>query len=453
MDNAPRRSPRKHGGDNNNNNRTVQDAAISLPDLSATPRAKRILPARTYYHTLRDGDGDGDGNDNDSANSLQRNPLSSHSTRSISHTSSRSTRSTSPVKRAQDLRKLQKPVHFIHQSPRDLAATIGAVNKRSLDLFKRINSKITTRRGILPLQLRDILLPELGYGLEENDDEDVSHMFSDRAQPITDDGSHNGGQRLKDRRRHILVAAYNQRDVPEDQVLHQFDLLDELETLLDIVTRTKEFKAVLRSEAAWNEHIHGRVLALALAEYPEVRAENVTRANIAKPFQPLARPELDLEVPLSTKMIDYALLLDPVDELSGHIRDFVARLQLQTFNQSNYEPLRTAPSGVFVETKVETKRYPEARAQLGIWLATWFGRVSEFHSTSDLVVPVLIATAEAWELWFAIDRRDYFDVCGPLVIGSTDDLQSIYLLRYCLSCLGGWMSTDFRCWVKVCVGT
>ncbi|TGJ88328.1 hypothetical protein E0Z10_g424 [Xylaria hypoxylon] len=52
------------------------------------------------------------------------------------------------------------------------------------------------------------------------------------------------------------------------------------------------------------------------------------------------------------------------------------------------------PQRVFVETKAETKRYPEAQAQLGIWVTTWFDRVSEFRSTSDLVIPVLIATAE-----------------------------------------------------------
>ncbi|KAJ2986778.1 hypothetical protein NUW58_g4867 [Xylaria curta] len=94
----------------------------------------------------------------------------------------------------------------------------------------------------------------------------------------------------------------------------------------------------------------------------------------------------------------------------------------------------------------------EKICQLLSRLAAWFERAGKFRSTDDLVIPVLIATAEHWDLWFAIDGRDYFNVYGPLAIGGTDDLESIYLLRYCLSCLGDWMATDFRRWVQLCVG-
>ncbi|KAI8943896.1 hypothetical protein F4801DRAFT_573520 [Xylaria longipes] len=447
----------------------------SIPDPYATPRAKRTVSTRTYRDILRNADA--------SPTRLSYAPKSASASASASSRSSQSTRSTSPVKRAQDLRKLQKPVRFTRQNPRDLAAVLGSTSKGSLGLFKRINAKITSRRGILPLQLRDILLPELGYGQgEENNDndddnddkeEDIAHMFSNRSPTSMSSTSrsvaNNDKRKLKNQRRQQLFAkpydgVERQKEPPpwaaendpreDDEMLYKLNLLDELEILLDIVARTNDYKSVPRSEAAWNEGIHGRILELAIADHPEVSVENVTRANIAKPFQPLARPELELEVPLATKMIDYALLLkpDPEDRLSNLIRDFVARLRVETFNQSNYEPLRIAPSGVFVETKVETKRYPEAQAQLGIWLATWFNRVSEFRSTSDLVIPVLIATAEDWELWFAMDGPDDFNVCGPLAIGGTNDLLSIYLLRHSLSCLGQWMATDFCRWVELCVG-
>ena len=417
------------------------DDPFAAGDPHATPRAK------TYSHALRD--------DNASPTRLSLRPISTSSQ------SSQSTRSTSPVKRTQDLRKLQKPVRFANQNPRDLAATIASVNAQSLQLFRRINTKVTSQRGILPLELRDELLPELGYGLEDGDDEDIAHLFSTRTTRPTAATSRKA---LKDRRRQRVIAKGDYDDdgaegqpknqSPQDDILHHLNLLDEFETLLDIVARTSQFKAAPNSEAAWNEEIHSCILRLAMGDWPGVRVENVTRANIAKPFHPLARPELELEVPLATKMIDYALLLQPelTDPLSGAIQDFVAKLRYQTFNQSMYEHLRTGPSGVFIETKVETKRYAEARTQLGLWLATWYDRVREFHSTDSLVLPVLIATAEAWELWFAIDRCDYFDICGPLSIGGTDNLQSIYLLRYCLSCLGEWMTTDFRSWVKLCIG-
>jgi hypothetical protein len=234
------------------------------------------------------------------------------------------------------------------------------------------------------------------------------------------------------------------------------------------VAKTNDFRSTPRSEAVWNEHVHGRILELAVSHEPGVGVENVTRANIARPFLPPTRQELQLDVPLAAKMIDYAMVLRPArgprgandndgdddDPLAAYIQDMVAQLQPPTFNQSMYDPLRTAPSGVFIETKVETKWYPDAQAQLGIWLATWFGRVSEFQPPGgrSVVVPVLIATPDAWELWFAVDRRDHFDVYGVLPIGGTSDLQSIYLLRDVLCCLASWMATDFRRWVEFCVG-
>lgn len=276
----------------------------------------------------------------------------------------------------------------------------------------------------------------------------IVYSFSDHVREITSNAKKVAQYR---RRQQLLSRSYNIGDPRASQLLDSLDLLNELETLLDIVAKTKDFTHTPRSEALWNEHIHACILDLALAYHPAVKVENMTRASVAKPFHPLARPELELESPLPTKTVDYALVLDPPDELGRSIRDFVGKLEMQSFNQSNYDPLLIAPSGVFIETKIDSERYPEAKAQLGIWLATWFDRVSEFRPTSDLVIPVLIANGKEWEVWFAMDRHDHFDVCGPLAIGGTDTLRSIYLLRYCLSCLGDWMSVDFRRWVELCV--
>ncbi|KAI1132336.1 hypothetical protein F5Y10DRAFT_261321 [Nemania abortiva] len=398
----------------------------------------------------------------------------SHESISISSRSGLSTRSTSPVKRAQDLRKPQRHVRFTRQSPRDLAATMASASKGSYDLFKRIRTKIKSRRGILPLQLKDVLLFELGYerGDQGNDgDEDIGYMFSNRTPTTTPPAavsaaSDNREELKAQRRRQLFAEAYDRAEsqedpaataekyVPINETLYKLDLLLELETLLDIVARTNDFVAVSRSEPAWNEAIHRPILELSLRSQPQVKVENITRANIAKPFQPSLRPRLELDLPSVTELVDYALLLEPVPNghLSNCINDFVATLQLETFNQSSYQPLRTLPSGVFVKTKVDGKGYQEAQAQVGVWMAAWFERVGEFRNISDLAIPLVIAAGEEWELWFAIDRPDCFDVCGPLAIGGTGDLQSIYLLRYCLACLGDWMTEDFRRWVELCVG-
>ncbi|KAI0532829.1 hypothetical protein GGR58DRAFT_507002 [Xylaria digitata] len=89
-------------------------------------------------------------------------------------------------------------------------------------------------------------------------------------------------------------------------------------------------------------------------------------------FQPPTRPQLELDLPPATKLIDPVLLLlepDPEDRLSNSIIDFVATLQLEAFNQSSYEPLRTVPSGAFVKPRPTLNGYSETQAQLGVWLA------------------------------------------------------------------------------------
>ncbi|GAP92043.1 hypothetical protein SAMD00023353_3100340 [Rosellinia necatrix] len=378
----------------------------------------------------------------------------------------RSTRSTSPAKLAQGLRQLQKPVKFTHQRIGDLAVTIASVSQGSFDLLKRSN-RSRLSRGFLPLEIREFLRPALG--MDGDDDEEIDHMFTSRTLPTksvpADRIARDDGRKVLDQQRRLLLTRIcnhvecqeeeeTETGAGKDRILHALNLLDELETLEKIVARTVEFQGEPRSEAAWNEHIHGRILELGLADHAEVRVENVTGAAIAEPFQPVARPELGRELPLlASKPIDYTLLLtpDPADPLSGLIRDFVGGLRPRTFNHSTYAPLRTRPGGVFVATKADGAGYLEARAQLGIWLAAWFSRVEDFSSTSNLALPVIIAVGASWQLWFALDRRDCFEVCGPVSIGGTGDLGSIYLLRDCLSYVGDWMATDFRRWVELCV--
>ncbi|KAI3317162.1 hypothetical protein HD806DRAFT_515845 [Xylariaceae sp. AK1471] len=135
--NVPRRTRRKQGGSSDENRRRQSvthtkekldkiiglqlqrgdeeggSENVSIPDLYAVPRAKRTVSTRTYRDILPNADG--------SPTRLSHVPRSASSSRS-----SQSTRSTSPVKRAQDLRKLQKPVRFTRQSPRNLAAILAS---------------------------------------------------------------------------------------------------------------------------------------------------------------------------------------------------------------------------------------------------------------------------------------------------------------------------------------
>ena len=110
------------------------------------------------------------------------------------------------------------------------------------------------------------------------------------------------------------------------------------------------------------------------------------------------------------------------------------------------------PSGMFIETKVNTQKSTEAKAQLGMWLASWYGRVSEFPGASVLpVLPILLVEAGSWELHFAFDAGSHYDVCGRVSIGSTESLDEAYRLLAVLRILAKWMETDFLMWVEGCL--
>lgn len=85
------------------------------------------------------------------------------------------------------------------------------------------------------------------------------------------------------------------------------------------------------------------------------------------------------------------------------------------------------PSGVLIETKADIRRRAEGKAQLGIWLAAWYGCVAKFAPlpsadtdtpTNLPFFPVLLVVCENWELHFAFGRDADLRYAGPLRLGA-----------------------------------
>lgn len=345
------------------------------------------------------------------------------------------TRSTSPVKNPDDLLKLEKPVTWITPDPRTLRETVKKTGSaQALSLFDNV-WRVVQGEGYLPRELKHVLKDELMVSesrfaaedrvlaMDEEAMEDVSQVF-----PSFDAGMAR------------LISLYN-----------------ELSAIREMVASTIRFTNTPRSEATWNDHIHGPALRLATSAVPHVGAENITQAAIAKAFIPPSRGELET---LGGKMIDYALLLQPDRELAVRIADFVDGFDgPRSFNQSTHGPLCYEPTGVLIETKVDTRRRAEGKAQLGVWLAAWYGRIARFsprpsEDTGTLslpFLPVLLVVCEKWELYFAFDRENEIHVCGPLEIGSTVTVDGSYRLLAVIRLLADWVGQEFREWVERCV--
>ncbi|EXK76908.1 hypothetical protein FOQG_18361 [Fusarium oxysporum f. sp. raphani 54005] len=438
-----RRSPRKHGSTSSRSDTEPQTEPESAgnvfgeTDTQQTPRPPRrglalcTAPNLSYPHR--------DPEDSDFAPrstktpsytekiSNSRRPTFTSGSRTGSSVTSR-TRSTSPIKKMDDLSKLEKPVKWESPEPFELKEMVEETGSaEALRLFNAIWD-IAQDEGFLPRELKELLKGELMV-------KESKFATEDRAMVIPD-------KQLEDASK-ILPSS-------DDSTNHLMVLCNELTTIRQIVNTTKEFVSNNRSEATWNDHIHGPTLRLAVSNIPEVEAENITTSAIERTCIPPARGDLET---LGGKMIDYAFLLRPDKALETRITNFVAELpDMQSFNQSTHGPLCKEPTGVLIETKVESKRQGEGKTQLGIWLASWFGRVAKFEGSKKLpFLPVLLVVCENWELYFAFNKEDRFEVCGPVGIGNTKSIEHLYQLLAVLRLLGGWMRGEFRDWVEHCV--
>ena len=351
-------------------------------------------------------------------------------------------RSSSPVKSPLDLlTNLGKPVQY------ELLEENAILRKLKKDpiapVYRRIRSLCHTQ--YIPMQIRDTLEREEE---EEEGDEEEADGLGDEGEPDEPDDKQNGeilGLGLPDsdyglplvgaQKVSIHPALAAVLPVEADHVL--FQLRREFTILQEVVSTTREYTRIPRSEAAWNGAIHCPLLRLATAHIDHVTVEDITRATISPKCSPDGK-EFGYgnggraTLASGTKMVDYALVLSAPTSFPSLSRafggplghawlDFVGRQHAinpgmpSSFNQTEYPPLRYSPAGLFVETKVDSGSQNEGRTQLGMWVAAWFKRVNAFHLSEPVrppVVPVLLVYNETWDLYFAADRGSWI-VGGP----------------------------------------
>ncbi|KAK7217852.1 hypothetical protein V2G26_005855 [Clonostachys chloroleuca] len=109
-------------------------------------------------------------------------------------------------------------------------------------------------------------------------------------------------------------------------------------------------------------------------------------------------------------MADFAVVLRPKEELQNFIDTFLDNqpYTTPTVNQTIYEPLRTRPAPIFIETKMPSGNMDTANVQLGIWVAVWHQRVRSIialggGSDKVITIPVIQIVASVWTLMFVLD--------------------------------------------------
>ncbi|KAK7428344.1 hypothetical protein QQZ08_005101 [Neonectria magnoliae] len=257
---------------------------------------------------------------------------------------------------------------------------------------------------------------------------------------------------------------------------------DKHRRILEIVTISNESSDLHRSEAAWNTMVHYPLL-YELTLFSSVKVEPITSAQIVPAFRPSfsGQPSDDVSsqktgssfsnassisgcdsnAPSSRmnatksvhKMVDFALILVPDEDLEAHIKTFTKSSLTATVNQTAYYPLKSRPAPVFIETKTSAGNIEAANVQLGVWIAAWHESIRSIMRLGGdveriITLPVIQVVDGVWTLMFAVDAQNEIHILDrDLRIGNSSTVHGMYQLQAALSAIVHWMEGEFKTWI------
>lgn len=177
----------------------------------------------------------------------------------------------------------------------------------------------------------------------------------------------------------------------------------------------------------------------------------------------------------SSAKVDYVLVLDMPKEtpLASKVSDLIHSKAptMPHVNQTAYLALMDSPIAMAIETKTETTG-DDPLVQLGIWTAAWYQRMYDLRTSlvgpgpkpplvrivaSDdqtiqdksltalqVSVPIIQVVGHAWQVYFVQDAGTSINVYGPLSLGSTETIVSMYSLLSSLEAVKDWVQDVFR---------
>ncbi|KAF4952804.1 hypothetical protein FGADI_6465 [Fusarium gaditjirri] len=354
-------------------------------------------------------------------------PSFAESLRNSGESPSAKRRRQSPSKKhytTASLMKLNPPIHVI-QTP-----GLSVIPKSIRSLYTQLYS-ISQQASILPPNIKRIMTPE---AIED-----------------------------------MMVLPHNWKQ--DENIESDTWIRREYELIIDILEEAKEAQRLQKGESAWNAQIHYPILKLAFSQFPSLRPETITSAQIIKEFRPRSNsvsssasssaassrsslisgdsgtwtePEFSVH-----KMVDFALTLIPDDTLQATIDEFLRTQWHDTINQTRYTALASRPAPLFIETKTTSGSENRSQAQLGIWVAAWYQRLRAANSTKDVIpIPLLQVYGKVWHVIFATDEKDKITLIDQTIrVGDTASIVGMYQLLTALRAIGTWADTEFRTWI------
>ncbi|TKX25075.1 hypothetical protein C1H76_2661 [Elsinoe australis] len=209
-------------------------------------------------------------------------------------------------------------------------------------------------------------------------------------------------------------------------------------------------------EPAWNTQVHGPVLFLAksISAYTQDTSFcNITRAKIMPQYIPRAPDGI---APLSGKMVDFALTLNPDAKITAMFNKLPFQPGIgKCFNHTNHAPIVSRPIAISIESKSERGDSQYGITQLQTWVAAHYNRLQDVIGPEVKVedfptLPLLLVQGPRWNLYMA-QRRCIEGIWETVVfetitIGETISPSGCCKVLAVLLLLMQWAASDFREW-------
>ncbi|KAI1593419.1 hypothetical protein PtrCC142_011319 [Pyrenophora tritici-repentis] len=222
------------------------------------------------------------------------------------------------------------------------------------------------------------------------------------------------------------------------------------------VSLATECESNEHSEASWNGRVHTYLLDLAL--YNDVFKGKVGFLDCSK-----ARIEPDSLLPkdytglsIESKMVDFAVYLDPDDTTHDALRQLAARDPFTTasWNHTCYPPLQKRPLAMSIETKLTGRDWDTAKIQMSIWVTAQLNKLEQLVAQDGgglpglPFLPVIVTQGHEWYFLAATRSKRETVLWEKVLLGSTQNALGVYQIIAALQVLGQWCEEVYRPWFR-----
>jgi len=206
------------------------------------------------------------------------------------------------------------------------------------------------------------------------------------------------------------------------------------------------------AEPEWNSAVHYPLIKLALTGFWEGKGIWFHDISTARISDTSLLPGIASRAKkVQSKMVDYAMVIRPAEDLLERIIDYLRNTDGFSMNQTDARYMRFRPIGLSIETKRSGIEEDKSNTQLGTWVSAQFAKLSQLVCGDvDLpILPLIMIQGNRWEFMIAhkVNARK-IEIYRDQSLGGTDSILGVYQLLAALRRLAQWMDEVLRPWFE-----